>query len=108
MTSLALRVEDVVSLIVEALPKPDSPSAIAIESPQSKAARSDLYHLASTAAIFFYPATGKLWESVYTWKHLLQVLADVEMPDARQGLAVNGDRGELYVALDTVQVLPRC
>lgn len=74
--SPALRIRDVVSLIVDSLARPDPPSASARESPQSKAARTDLYHLACATTAFFYPATKKLWETLPTMKHLLRVLVD--------------------------------
>ncbi|KAL1943785.1 hypothetical protein VTO73DRAFT_3603 [Trametes versicolor] len=102
----ALRNGDVVSLIVDALPVPESPAASVLESPQSKAARADLYHLACAAAIFFYPTTKKLWESLHTLKHLLQLLVHTEEPHIGHNTGSPGGRRLYSITPETCKDHP--
>lgn len=82
--SRALGTEDIVSLIIDAMPKPDPPSYTATESLESKMARQDLYHFASASVQFFHLGMEHVWQSLYSLAPLLRIL-EVEPPASTAG-----------------------
>lgn len=69
-----LRVNDVVLLLLDAIPKPCFSSSAAGESPKNKDARRDFFNLAATCTDLFYPCMEATWSGIFDLKVLLAML----------------------------------